>query len=238
MRRYGQDPPNRSWGPHTTACCHDVAWRFSAPLSAAFEKFYLGIRHEANHSDAGFRGLHFELPSFHRAAIPVEHHASQDGVTTRKCANCPVRQAKVMFARSAFRAETRFSRYQEGGKGDSLQKTSVSRSKSDNQADSFHLGATTRCPPRCLPLAQSARIHDQRLKLSKFGSLEPDNSDTFVSSPLMIRHVLTEPIGPNACCQKGLRALTPLICSHVAPYGTFRLDMSWRSAIEQDAVAA
>ena len=36
-------------------------------------------------------------------------------------------------------------------------------------------------PPRCLPLAQSTRIHAQSLKLSKFGSLEPDNSDTFVS---------------------------------------------------------
>jgi hypothetical protein len=37
----------------------------------------------------------------------------------------------------------------------------------------------TRCPPRCLAAAQSARIHAQRLKLS--------NSDTFVSSPLITR---------------------------------------------------
>jgi hypothetical protein len=35
-----------------------------------------------------------------------------------------------------------------------------------------------------------------------------------------------------------LRALTPLIYSHVTPYGTFRLDMNQRLAIEQDAVAA
>src|SRR6202047_734133 len=70
-----------------------------------------------------------------------------------------------------------------GGEGDNLQKSTASRSKSNNQVDAFRLGATTRCPPRCLPLAQSARIHGQRLKLSKFGSLEPDNSDTFVSSP-------------------------------------------------------
>jgi hypothetical protein len=71
----------------------------------------------------------------------------------------------------------------EGGEGDNLQKSTASRSKSNNQVDAFRLGATTRCPPRCVPLAQSARIHGQRLKLSKFGSLEPDNSDTFVSSP-------------------------------------------------------
>jgi hypothetical protein len=36
---------------------------------------------------------------------------------------------------------------------------------------------------RWLSLAQSGRIHAQGLKLSKFGSLGPDNSDTFVSSP-------------------------------------------------------
>jgi hypothetical protein len=32
------------------------------------------------------------------------------GVTTRKCANCPVREATAMLARSAIGAETRFSR--------------------------------------------------------------------------------------------------------------------------------
>jgi hypothetical protein len=40
-----------------------------------------------------------------------------------------------------------------------------------------------KCPPRCLPLSQSARIHSKRLKLFKRGSLEPDDSDTFVSLP-------------------------------------------------------
>ena len=34
------------------------------------------------------------------------------------------------------------------------------------------------------------------------------------------------------------RRSDPLIYSHVTPYGTFRLDMSQRLAIEQDAVAA
>ena len=38
--------------------------------------------------------------------------------------------------------------------------------------------------PRRLSLAQSGRIHAQGLNLSKFGSVGPDNSDTFVSSPL------------------------------------------------------
>src|ERR1700726_2764447 len=39
--------------------------------------------------------------------------------------------------------------------------------KSDNQANAFHLGATTKYPPRCLPVTQSAPIHAQRQKLSK-----------------------------------------------------------------------
>ena len=33
-------------------------------------------------------------------------------------------------------------------------------------------------------------------------------------------------------------SLTPLIYAHVTPYGTFRLDMNQRLAIEQDAIAA
>jgi hypothetical protein len=86
------------------------------------------------------------------------------GVTTRKCQNCPAREAAAMLPRSAIRVGTGVSRCPGGGEGYNLQKGSVSRSKSDNQAAACHLGTTTRCPPRCLPAAQSARIHAQRLK--------------------------------------------------------------------------
>jgi TnpA family transposase len=55
---------------------------------------------------------------------------------------------------------------------------------------------------------------------------------------LMIQRVLTEPDWTQRMLPEDLRALTPLIYSHVTPYGTFRLDMSQRLAIEQDAVAA
>jgi hypothetical protein len=41
---------------------------------------------------------------------PENHHFRLIGVTTRKCANCPVREAVAMLARSAIGAETRFSR--------------------------------------------------------------------------------------------------------------------------------
>ena len=49
---------------------------------------------------------------------------------------------------------------------------------------------------------------------------------------------LASPIGRNACLPDDLRALTPPIYAHVTPYGTFRIDMSKRLAIDQDAVAA
>jgi hypothetical protein len=37
--------------------------------------------------------------------------------------------------------------------------------------------------------------------------------------------------------QEDLRALTPLIYSHVTPYGTFRLDLSERILIEEVAAS-
>jgi hypothetical protein len=55
---------------------------------------------------------------------------------------------------------------------------------------------------------------------------------------LMIQRVLAEPDWTQRMLPDDLRALTPLIYAHVTPYGTFRLDMNQRLAIEQDAVAA
>ena len=55
---------------------------------------------------------------------------------------------------------------------------------------------------------------------------------------LMIQRVLTEPDWTQRMLPDDLRALTPLIYAHVTPYGIFRLDMSQRLAIEQNAVAA
>ena len=55
---------------------------------------------------------------------------------------------------------------------------------------------------------------------------------------LMIQRVLTEPDWTQRMLPDDLRALTPLIYAHVTPYGTFRLDMDQRLAIEQDAIAA
>jgi hypothetical protein len=54
---------------------------------------------------------------------------------------------------------------------------------------------------------------------------------------LMIQQVLHKPQWQSRVRSENLRALTPLIYSHVTPYGRFRLDMTERLVIET-AVAA
>jgi len=55
---------------------------------------------------------------------------------------------------------------------------------------------------------------------------------------LMIQRVLSEPAWVQRLLPDDLRALTPLLYAHVTPYGTFRLDMSKRLAIDPEAVTA
>jgi len=49
---------------------------------------------------------------------------------------------------------------------------------------------------------------------------------------LMIQQVLSEPLWMERMGQDKLRALTPLIYTHVNPYGRFSLDMTTRLGIE------
>jgi len=44
----------------------------------------------------------------HASAVSPDLGLSWDGVTTRKCQNCPVHEATAIFARSAIRGGTRF----------------------------------------------------------------------------------------------------------------------------------
>ena len=50
---------------------------------------------------------------------------------------------------------------------------------------------------------------------------------------LLIQRVLAEPQQFQRMKKEDLRALTPLIYSHVTPYGLFRLDLSERMQIEE-----
>jgi Tn3 transposase DDE domain len=50
---------------------------------------------------------------------------------------------------------------------------------------------------------------------------------------LLIQRVLAEPQQFQHMKKEDLRALTPLIYSHVTPYGMFRLDLTERMRIEE-----
>ena len=54
---------------------------------------------------------------------------------------------------------------------------------------------------------------------------------------LLIQRVLAEPEQFQRMQQEDLRGLTPLIYSHVTPYGMFRLDLSERIEIEEQLSA-
>ncbi len=54
---------------------------------------------------------------------------------------------------------------------------------------------------------------------------------------LMIQQILSEPEWQERLQPEDLRALTPLVYSHVTPYGTFKLDMNKRLTIEKVVTA-
>jgi hypothetical protein len=49
---------------------------------------------------------------------------------------------------------------------------------------------------------------------------------------LIIQQILWEPTWMNVMKPRDLQALSPLLWSHVNPYGTFQLDMNERLLIE------
>jgi hypothetical protein len=55
---------------------------------------------------------------------------------------------------------------------------------------------------------------------------------------LMLQHVLREPAWMTSMTTDDLRGLTPLIYTHVNPYGTFSLDLAERLALDSEDVAA
>lgn len=73
------------------------------------------------------------------------------------------------------------------------------------------------------------RLEDQELSVLALHLLQI--SLVYVNT-LMIQQVLNEPSWLSRMKLKDFRALTPLIYSHVNPYGIFELDMNTRLPIE------
>jgi hypothetical protein len=119
---------------------------------------------------------------FHRSeAGCIAGVLMQQGVTTRKCANCPVGEAPLMLQRSAIPDETRFSRCPKAiaqkklcffDRNQVIRRTLFTLIKNQQMA-----------PVTVFHSLNRREFNAQSLKLFKFCSLEPDNSGTFVSSP-------------------------------------------------------
>lgn len=77
----------------------------------------------------------------------------------------------------------------------------------------------------------SNRLEDQELSVLSLHLLQL--CMVYVNT-LMIQSVLSEKSWKNRMATADLRALSPLIHSHVNPYGRFELDMSKRLPIEAD----
>lgn len=74
------------------------------------------------------------------------------------------------------------------------------------------------------------RLKDQEVAVL---SLHPLQNYLVYINTLMIQTVLSEGKWLNMMTPEDLRALSPLIYSHVNPYGTFKLDMMERIQIEE-----
>jgi TnpA family transposase len=79
----------------------------------------------------------------------------------------------------------------------------------------------------------SNRLDDQELAVLALHLLQL--SLVYVNT-LMLQQVLAEETWRERLTPEDLRALTPLLYSHVNPYGTFRLDMQERLALAQVSV--
>jgi hypothetical protein len=108
----------------------------------------------------------------------------------------------AMLARSAIRAETRFFKVPRGGEGHCLQKSSASGAKIRQLSGRFSLWSDDQILS-AVSAIQSARIHARRPNSASLGSVESDNSDTFVSSPLKWFR--------NRRCYKGRSQYFPLL---------------------------
>ena len=73
------------------------------------------------------------------------------------------------------------------------------------------------------------RREDQELAMLSLHLLQ--NAMVYINT-LMIQRVLSEKKWEQRLSVDDLRALTPLIYSHISPYGTFLLDMNARLDIE------
>ena len=74
------------------------------------------------------------------------------------------------------------------------------------------------------------RLEDQELAVLSLHLLQ--NCLVYINT-IMLQNILKDPTWYNSMTPKDFRALTPLIYTHINPYGTFRLNMSERLPLEE-----
>jgi len=79
------------------------------------------------------------------------------------------------------------------------------------------------------------RLDEQELAVLALHLLQ---SSLVYINTLMIQRVLAEPVWLAGMTPEDLRGLTPLIYAHINPYGTFRLDLAERLALDPADVVA
>ena len=75
----------------------------------------------------------------------------------------------------------------------------------------------------------SNRLDDQKVSVATLHLLQ---SCLVYVNTLMLQRVLAEPTWHERMTEADVRGLTPLVWSHVSPYGAFNLDMEQRLDIE------
>jgi TnpA family transposase len=79
------------------------------------------------------------------------------------------------------------------------------------------------------------RLDEQELAVLSLHLLQ---SSLVYINTLMLQRVLREPGWLERMAAEDLRALTPLLYAHINPYGTFRLDLTERLALDPEEAAA
>lgn len=74
------------------------------------------------------------------------------------------------------------------------------------------------------------RVDDQEVSVLALHLLQ--NCLVYINT-LMLQEVLAQPVWQGQLTPDDLRALTPLLYAHINPYGTFRLDLNERIALQQ-----
>ncbi|SPF54576.1 transposase (fragment) [Candidatus Desulfosporosinus infrequens] len=78
------------------------------------------------------------------------------------------------------------------------------------------------------------RLEDQELSVLSLHLLE--NCLVYINT-LMLQNILSNPKWFNLMTAEDFRAITPLVYTHINPYGTFKLNMSERLPLEEGVIA-